>query len=105
MTLVIWKYPLKFEVEQFVMLPMNAKILSVQQQFDGIDRSLMLWAMVETEQDVMMERRILLRGTGTVDEIDYSWKHLATIVTESGYVWHIFDGTPTQHMTSVSLSV
>lgn len=91
MKMIIYKYPLEWEADQWVSLPKGAKILSVQPQVVGFDRKLMLWALVDRDMQIIRQRRIILRGTGTDDEVNPKWDHLATCVLDSGYVWHIFE--------------
>lgn len=83
--MTIWKFKLEIEDEQTVMMPMQAKVLSVAEQ--GGD--LCLWAMVDPINRVE-PRRVRIVGTG--HEMFWSeGKFVGTVLTEGGrLVWHVF---------------
>ena len=81
----IWKYELKITDEQTISLPVNSKILSVQ-NFNG---KLCLWAIVNSE-DAEKERKIAIIGTGNPLWCNLKfWNFIDTVQMESG-VWHVF---------------
>lgn len=82
----IFKYPIDIADEQFLELPQDARILSVQVQ-DGI---ICIWAMVRPDNPTI-RRRILVVGTGNPlpDEI-WAAHYLGTVQVGRG-VWHVFE--------------
>ena len=68
-----------------VMMPIKAKILSVQLQ-GGV---ICLWAEVDTNFD-KEARHILISGTGHRLD-DFEEKTFIGTVQENGLVWHIFE--------------
>lgn len=84
----IYRYDLREEHEQLVPLPRNSQILTIQRQ-TRFPLSLSLWALVDTEEPVVL-RKIILVGTGTEDPGDHPY--ISTFQETSGFVWHFFDG-------------
>ena len=80
---VIWKYPLKLESEQAVLMPELARPLSVDWQ----DDQLTLWAEVATENPVV-PRIVRIYGTGHPMCVE-AGKFIST-VQGAGLVWHIY---------------
>ena len=60
MNKVIWKYPLKVQDVQNVIIPKGAELLSVQTQGDGA----FLWALVNPKETETEARNIEIFGTG-----------------------------------------
>lgn len=60
MKLSIWKFPLGVEDYQQVLMPINAKVLSVQAQ----NNKPTLWAICDTETDKKECREFTMFGTG-----------------------------------------
>ncbi len=89
--MVIWKYQLKNEARQVVMMPSGAEILSVQQQRGDLQ----LWAMVDP--DLPKQKRVFeIFGTGTtmpdLSSEGRVRRHLATVqVCQGMLVWHVFE--------------
>lgn len=81
----IFKYPLAVSHEQKVVMPSDAKILSVQRQ----GTALCLWARV-TPNAAKHERIIRIFGTGHDIEADYGGRFIGTVQYDS-LVWHIFE--------------
>jgi len=82
----IFKYDLKIRDDQTVKMPIGAKILSTQLQYEKI----CLWALVDPANE-MEERKIIIRGTGHhIDEMDM--KYIGTVQMVGGHlVWHVFE--------------
>lgn len=84
----IYKYQIRHEDEQVVMLPKGAEILSVQIQ-SGV---LVLWAIVFTKNET--EPRVIeIYGTGssfpTIGQFER--KYISTVQDNLGLVWHVFE--------------
>jgi hypothetical protein len=83
----IFKYQLKVKDEQAILMPIGAKVISVQFQ----NGNLCLWAIVNPSNATEL-RCFEVYGTGA----DFpslgmaERKHLAT-VQEGPFVWHIFE--------------
>ena len=87
----IWKYKLVVSDTQFIDMPINSKVLSIQSQNNIIT----MWVMVDPEAK-MAKRLFHVFGTGHEVRIEYPEdKYIGTILmAPNGYnlVWHIFDG-------------
>ena len=71
-----------------VVMPKNAKILSVQMQ----ENQVTFWALIDTDQKETEIRNIKMYGTGdVVEELD-GYNHLGTI-QDCSFVWHFFEKT------------
>lgn len=82
----IFKYPLKVEHIQQVMLPQNAKILSVQVQAG----TLCIWAQID-EVNALEDRTIEVFGTGHAMS-DEPRRYIGTVQMHGGaLVWHVFE--------------
>lgn len=81
---VIWKYELTITDAQFIDMPADAEILSVQMQGD----TLCLWALVQPIAE-LRGRVIYVVGTGNPFPIGRV-KHLGT-VQQGMFVWHVFE--------------
>lgn len=103
MNLRIYKYPLVVTDVQTVLLPIGARVLSVQDQ-GSWDGALALWAVVDAHQQ-SVERKVYIVGTGnplpepvkrayedeftraTADQPYY----IGTVQQADGrLVWHVF---------------
>lgn len=84
----IYRYDLEEVPDQFIQLPRNAQILTIQRQ-TRLPLGLSLWALVDTDEP-LVDRKIILRGTGTEDPGDHPY--ICTYQEQSGFVWHFFDG-------------
>lgn len=84
--LSIWKFPVEPGDDIKVEMPKGAKILCVQEQFDGP----CLWALVETENE-KEERRFELYGTG--HKVLMTLKnYIGTFQLRGGHlVFHLFE--------------
>lgn len=81
---VIWKFPLRSEDTQVVMMPTRAEILTVQMQ-DGVPT---IWALVDPTAN-REQVKIIIVGTGRLfDTRDLHY--LGTVQEPIGLVWHIF---------------
>lgn len=83
----IFKYPIhNLDDEVVVNLPKGAEIISVGVQME----TLCLWAIVDSQAEVFVPRKIQIRGTGQPlgrGEGDY----IGTVLMSFGaLVWHVF---------------
>lgn len=86
----IWKYELNTNNEQFVYMPLGAKILTVQIQ----DAKLCLWAKVNPN-NLPVPRKILIRGTG--EDASGVGDYLGTFQVYGGkIVFHVFTDESTK---------
>lgn len=79
-----YKYKLGIADEQFVKMPQNARILTVQVQGDSV----CLWAEVDTGFPIG-DRLIVCYGTGHPIQ---SWSDYIGTVQTGPLVWHFYDG-------------
>lgn len=83
----IYKYPLVLKESQTIQMPVDSKIISVQNQHGDIT----IWAIVDPKSP-MRERKFFIHGTG--DGLPNNWAnylmYLATVQI-SYYVWHVFE--------------
>jgi len=89
MSKIIYKYPLSITDRQTISLPVHRQILKVSEQ----DEVLMLWAIVDTENEFEEEIIIEINGTGNELiqlESNELRHHIDTVVTSYGMVWHVF---------------
>jgi len=87
----IWKFPLVITDEQTVAMPRGSAIMCVQNQKQGEDETLCLWARVDINAPPE-PRRILIYGTGHQhDEIEGIYIGTAQQFGGRG-VWHVFEG-------------
>jgi hypothetical protein len=86
----IYKYQLKITDIQTVSMPKGAEILSAQEQHGEV----CIWALVNPEEHWMIERTILIIGTGNPidDDIDLEdYFFVGTVqCPRSVIVWHVF---------------
>lgn len=85
----IYKYPLKIETPQTIILPIGAKILSIQNQLDEA----VLWAIVDNNVKTE-QRHFYFFGTGheLPEVFGTDLNYITTIQQDDGnYVWHIFE--------------
>jgi hypothetical protein len=84
----IYKYPLAVEDKQKLVMPVGAKILSVQMQFDRP----VLWAMVDERPETVEETRtFVIVCTGNPVPDDVRW-FLGTVQAAHGHiVFHVFE--------------
>jgi hypothetical protein len=81
----IWKYPLNLTEKQFIYMPKDAEILSVQLQ----DNIITLWSMVNHDNaDELEPRCFQIYGTGTeiVTDMGVQRKYLATVRFRMAYI-------------------
>jgi len=83
---VIWKYTLECIDEQTLLLPKNAKILTVQIQ----NGKLQLWALLNPKAAIET-RYIYIFGTGYDIPDHIRLKYISTVQIGI-FVWHIFEG-------------
>lgn len=85
---VVYKYPLKFEDDQEVILPGSSKLLCVQAQGKGAQ----LWALV-VPGNIPEQSCVRLRIVATGKEFDYDerWSYFGTFqLFEGRAVFHVF---------------
>jgi hypothetical protein len=81
----IYKYPFKLASEVNIVLPFEARPLTVQEQ-NGV---LCLWALVDPAEEKMQPRRFRIFGTGHDIERVESMFYLTTLQM-GALVWHVF---------------
>ena len=84
---VIYKYPLTLETRQSIHMPMGAKLLSVQAQFNCP----CLWALVDPEAVTIIET-IYVFGTGhQISKDEEELTFLGTVQLDGGaLVFHVY---------------
>lgn len=90
--MVIWKFSLNVVDRQSVTMPAGSEILTVQDQYDGLQ----LWAIVANPNAERELRTIEIVGTGNpmndVNAEGFSRQYISTVQTRGGrLVWHIFE--------------
>ena len=83
----IYKYDLSMKDKQIISLPLNSKILSVKNQYEGI----VLYALVDTEREEQEKHSIIIHGTGhSADDVE-EYNFLGTVKLENGrLMFHVF---------------
>jgi hypothetical protein len=86
----IFKYQLGFDEKQYVSLPKDAKILTVQVQKNNP----CLWTLVDTENEIE-KRRIEIYGAGhEIPNDGMERKYISTSQMYDGdFVFHVFEYT------------
>jgi hypothetical protein len=75
----------KFKVDDNVNLPLGYKILSCQE----LDHTIFVWALVDPHETQTVTVQFKIIGTGR--DIDAEqWTHLATLIDDNLFVWHVF---------------
>ena len=83
----IFKYVLDATDDQILKIPMSARILSVESQKDSI----VLYAMIDSEEIVKRGVFIKIRGTGhNCDKVDADDYFTTVKMYEDGLVFHVF---------------
>lgn len=86
----IWKYPLRITDTQKILLPVNAKILSVGVQDD---EQVCMWAVVEP--NVLNKKERIIRMYGTGHQVDLGPTEALFIGTvqlfKTSLVYHVFE--------------
>ena len=85
----IWKFPLKIERHQMVVMPKGSVLLDMQDQ-DGV---LTLWASVPIDRGIhpdSVERDLSIIGTG--HDLPSGQQTYVATAQQGPYVWHLFDG-------------
>lgn len=85
----VWKYEVELGQRFTLRVPEHAEIL----HFDEQRGSLALWALVHPELE-LENRKFEIAGTGHPIEdpaADEALIHRGTVLTTSGYVWHLFE--------------
>ncbi len=80
----IFKYQLALTDEQTISLPVDAKILSIQEQGEYI----FAWVSLDTDQP-KWGRKIYIAGTGNSFDCE-SLRHITTLQM-GDMVWHFFE--------------
>ncbi|HXJ14709.1 MAG TPA: hypothetical protein VNH19_20725 [Candidatus Limnocylindrales bacterium] len=84
----IWKFKLAITDSQDVMMPLDAEIISAQNQ-PGV--GLCLWAICDTSKPTV-RRRIDIFGTGNAIEFEFPNRFIGTVQEYGGaLVWHVFE--------------
>lgn len=86
----IWKFPLKTQDRQTVLLPVGAKALTVQLQHGYA----CLWALVDDDEMAKVNHTVWMHGTGhPADEAARYGRYLSTIQVDGGaLIFHFFIG-------------
>ena len=85
----IWKYELKLQPEQRIEMPFEAKILTVQVQYDIP----CLWALVDPDLYKVL-RDICIIGTGHQFDDRGTGEYIGTFQRADGsLIWHVFERT------------
>lgn len=85
---VIYKYQLAVVSEQQIVMPLGAKILSVQAQRD----TMCIWAMINPREEETQERTFFVEGTGQEFDLLPNMVFIG-ICQVSQFVWHIWEAT------------
>ena len=84
----IYKYVLNDNLKQTLSLPIGAKILTVQTQYNKA----VLWAVVNPEQTRKQERIFKIRPTGHIFEDGSKDKYIGTFQLDNGdFVGHLYE--------------
>lgn len=90
MSKTIWKYPLTVPWVQYISMPKDAEILTIQVQ----DNIPCLWALVDPDEK-KQTRAIEIFGTGhsiDADRLPGNRKYISTFqIMENGMVFHVFE--------------
>ncbi len=85
--ITIWKYKLETTDIQTIEMPLDAEILTVQEQNGDIN----MWVKVDTEK-TLVKREIFIYGTGNPIFDNDNSKYIGTFQLKSGMlVFHVFD--------------
>ena len=84
MSRTVWKFPIPYDDEFTVKLPVDAKIVHLDSQLSG----LYMWAIITDETTYIKDRSFYLRGTGHY--IPEDAEYVGTIM-DNPMVWHIFE--------------
>ena len=83
----ILKYALKVEDKQYLQLPLNSRLLSVEEQRENI----VLYALVDDEEQTLEKYLIIMHGTGHRADDVSGYNFLGTVQLKNGaLVFHIF---------------
>lgn len=83
--MTIYKYPIEITDSQAVLIPVDAKLLTVQIQ----NEKLCLWAMFDEKKHISKLRTIEVFGTGNL--IPPGNRVYISTVQDGVFVWHIFE--------------
>jgi hypothetical protein len=90
----IWKYELKAEDEQVLIMPAGAKILSAQVQNHGFHDAICIWAIVDpnTPSSKLEKRKFRIIGTGHPFNDADNLTFISTVQMYDGkLVFHVFE--------------
>lgn len=83
----IFKYPIKVEDEQIVMLPINAQILTVQTQHE----TPCIWALIDKNENRTTPVKVKIYGTGHPIPDSENLTYIGTFQLYGGnIVFHVF---------------
>ena len=87
MKATIWKYSIAFDTPFFIDMPIGAKVLSVQTQYNDP----VMWALVDPDVD-MKRRHFRIFGTGHTVHSDHEMTYIGTFQLLGGsFVGHLFE--------------
>lgn len=85
------KYPFILNEEVRILLPKNARILHIAQPSMTRQDMLHLWAQVDSNESLHVERKLLLFGTDRPMPAEPGM-FICTLLTQGGVLaWHIYD--------------
>lgn len=84
---VIYKYTLRLQEDNVLILPVGYEIVSVQNQ----DSTITLWVMIDMGIKATLGVRFKIVGTGIPFDFLYH-KHLSTVQV-GDFIWHVFINT------------
>lgn len=86
----IWKFTLRVADSQALLMPLGARVLSVQTQFDRPQ----LWVLLDDTETTHENRTFAICGTGHPAPADTS-RFIGTFqLKEGALVFHVFETTP-----------
>jgi len=83
----IFKYELKGEDKQFLQLPLNSRLLSVEE----VRGNVALYALVDDEERAVENYSIIIHGTGHCSDDVKGYNFISTVKLQDGsIVFHVF---------------
>lgn len=84
---LIYKYRLPICDYPVITLPKGAQILSVGEQNGGLH----VWALMDDEEKDFIYKKFRIFGTGNPVVSLVDLKFINTIISRTGFVWHVFE--------------
>jgi hypothetical protein len=86
----IYKYELKRELHQYIILPEGAKPLTAR----FLNGKIYVWVLIPDTGRYNNDVSFYIVGTGWEMEEDMQPEYLSTVFDDKGFVWHIFCDKP-----------